>query len=323
MDLTGRARTDEEIQEEKAKSEKDWGSEAGPGWLKPCLEHILSAQDPLPAIETDGYLPLVPLAADDVPRLVPKAQIWLQKFGYDPGPAHARVCAEIDRLALEDARRERLYKLIFSGRYELMGYPHRPNPHRRHIPRMPIPTFELRRVSHTMGRGCHGMGELGPIPATSMKVFFNTTLFGTKAQDDLRPTYLEVIIKRTDVLALKVALDTLEKQAVDSGPSERAGEQWPALGQSDHANGNDAPINGGRIPGDATGAVTPVRRKRPARERAAHALEAIYKKDLPTPECVPDWMLCKNVADWLASQKPPWQKVSDDSVLREAGRRLD
>ena len=38
-----------------------------------------------------------------------------------------------------------------------------------------------------------------------MKVFFNTTLFGTKAQDDRRPTYLEVIIKRTDVLALKVS----------------------------------------------------------------------------------------------------------------------
>ena len=74
--------------------------------------------------------------------------------------------------------------------------------------------------------------------------------------------------------------------------------------------------------GSPPATVTRVRR-RPARARAAQALEAIYKKDLPTPECVPDWMLCKNVADWLASQKPPWQPVSDDSVLREAGRRLD
>ena len=63
-----------------------------------------------------------------------------------------------------------------------------------------------------------------------MKVFFNTTLFGTKAEDDRRPTYLEVIIKRTDVLALKVELDTLEKQTADSGPSERRGSSGRHLG---------------------------------------------------------------------------------------------
>src|SRR5687767_2802782 len=69
--LTGRASTDEEIEQEKGVSAKTWGSEAGPGWLKPCLEYILSAQDPLPAFEADGQRLLVPLAADGALRLIP------------------------------------------------------------------------------------------------------------------------------------------------------------------------------------------------------------------------------------------------------------
>ena len=228
--LTGRARTDEEIQKERAISAKTWWSEAGPGWLKPCLEHIRSARNPLLAIEADRVLPLVPLAADDVLRRVPEAERWLERSGYDLDAAYAQVCTEMERLALlHGARRERLYRILWNAcalrRFELQGIPQQANPHRLNIPHDTIPVSYYIRGSllHTMGSGYHGHGELGPI-MTSEEVFLK--LFSYGVDPDRRPTYLCVRIKGADVLALKAEFELSERRSsaqselIASAPSE-------------------------------------------------------------------------------------------------------
>jgi hypothetical protein len=131
-----------------------------------------------------------------------------------------------------------------------------------------------------MGSGPDAIGKIEPAPLGDAKKFFRE-MFSYEAHPDRRPTYLCPIIKRTDVLRLKDETDTLEKHAADRGPSERAGE--PALGQSDHADGNDAGIaaNGGSTPGRVKQLAPRVSRDDRGRpESAALVVEEKMREDL-------------------------------------------
>jgi hypothetical protein len=60
-------------------------------------------------------------------------------------------------------------------------------------------------------------------------------------------------------------------------------------------------------------------RKRPAFERAADAIRHLYPDGVPTQAAVPNAILCRRVGEILKERKQ--EHVSDDTILRAAGRR--
>ena len=69
----------------------------------------------------------------------------------------------------------------------------------------------------------------------------------------------------------------------------------------------------------APGKVGAKNRSRPAFERAQRAFKALYPDGAPTQADVPNKILCGKIAQWLS--KNGLGSVSDDSILRAAGRR--
>jgi hypothetical protein len=56
-------------------------------------------------------------------------------------------------------------------------------------------------------------------------------------------------------------------------------------------------------------------------ERARLALESLYPKGIPAPFKLGNPYLCRAVGDFFKKQNPPLENVSDDAILRAAGRR--
>ena len=60
-------------------------------------------------------------------------------------------------------------------------------------------------------------------------------------------------------------------------------------------------------------------RGRPARDRAARAIQALYPDGVPDQVTLPNAILCRSVGDWLKVKSLP--NVRDATILRAAGRR--
>jgi hypothetical protein len=60
-------------------------------------------------------------------------------------------------------------------------------------------------------------------------------------------------------------------------------------------------------------------RSQPARERTQKAINELYPKGLPEPATLPNTLLCRRVGEKLKGLGLP--EVSDDTILRAAGRR--
>jgi hypothetical protein len=205
--LDGHSRNDAEINVERGRAELQndsrWGSYLGPSWLKPCLEHLRSD----PQVELSAAI-----ASDELEQRLPSARRWLEKSGLLANAAYAQVCAELDRRGCEAKRQGRLYALLFDGcaaeRFQLKGILQQANPHRVHIPYTPIPAdYFLRPVYHIMGRGYYGDGQVGP-DRTDTETF--DSLFSYSVDADRRPTYVRVLIRRIDALALRVDFEKAE-----------------------------------------------------------------------------------------------------------------
>jgi hypothetical protein len=61
------------------------------------------------------------------------------------------------------------------------------------------------------------------------------------------------------------------------------------------------------------------------RERARQAIEAMWPDGVPNQTIISNGQLCKRVADWLKEdckrRKVPPEQISDDTILRAAGRQ--
>jgi hypothetical protein len=69
----------------------------------------------------------------------------------------------------------------------------------------------------------------------------------------------------------------------------------------------------------------PTARKQIKRSRVASAIQALWPTRLPEQPVLPNALLCKQVQDWLKddskNQGAPAQVISDDTILRAAGRK--
>ena len=216
--LDGHSRNDAQINIERGRAELQndsrWGSYLGPGWLKPCLEHLLRSAELGRSADTS-------IDADELEH----AHRWLEKSGLHVEIAYTQVCAELDRLRCEVVRQGRLYALLFDGcaaeRFQLKGILQQPNPHRIHIPYTPIPPdYFLRPAYHIMGRGYYGDGQVGP-DRTDTETF--DSIFSERVDADRRPTYVRVLIRRVDALALCVDFEKADHEALPRGAADNLG----------------------------------------------------------------------------------------------------
>jgi hypothetical protein len=61
--------------------------------------------------------------------------------------------------------------------------------------------------------------------------------------------------------------------------------------------------------------------KAPKLERAQRAIAACFPSGVPDVAALSNKELCRKIADWLKVQAPPQGAISDDTILRAAGRR--
>lgn len=95
--------------------------------------------------------------------------------------------------------------------------------------------------------------------------------------------------------------------------------EWIELLQADVTNVLCATRQNGKPAQKMSGKMAARRRSRPTFERAQLALETLYPAGAPTQADVPNKILCEEIAQWLKNNGRP--RVSDDSILRAAGRR--
>jgi hypothetical protein len=73
------------------------------------------------------------------------------------------------------------------------------------------------------------------------------------------------------------------------------------------------------IPGESDEPTERASRSRPTRERAQQAINELYPQGMPSPTALPNAVLCRRVGEKL--KELGVGDVSDDSILRAAGRR--
>jgi hypothetical protein len=73
------------------------------------------------------------------------------------------------------------------------------------------------------------------------------------------------------------------------------------------------------VPGESDEPTERASRSRPTRERAQQAISELYPQGVPSPTVLPNAVLCRRVGEKL--KELGVGDVSDDSILRAAGRR--
>ena len=65
----------------------------------------------------------------------------------------------------------------------------------------------------------------------------------------------------------------------------------------------------------------PRKKRKPKLERTQAAINTLYPNGVPDQATLPNATLCQQVSDKLKNSRPPLPSVSDDTILRAAGRR--
>jgi hypothetical protein len=198
--LDGRARSDEEVALECRQIEKEnsarWACHLGPSWLKPHLQRLQSAKTTPTTVRDE-------LIADVDPEEEARFARWLKRRHGNTREANKEVCEAVQTIQDAEVRSAQLYDKLFTecawGRMQLDGIDARARRHSWHEPI--LADYFLRGPAyHIMGKGYHGLGQLGP--DLSSRQFFDQ-MFNSSPDGDPRKTYIQVRIRRSDALQLK------------------------------------------------------------------------------------------------------------------------